>query len=342
MDMNDVDYCVCPECGKSAPYESGSRYCIYCGADLGPRICPRCGERLNDDATCPRCGRPSAPPRSPNKVIIAIACVVAVAAALFFAIPQMLKGSSDGGDGNNSDNNSIENPSVSQIDGWWQSIGQSGSMYHHMVGGTDYMYRYDQSDSSSPSYVGKRTVVSFDRYAAGEIPAANESCNVVTFDNDGQTFIQYDSSMDTLTCRNPDGSGYSGTSSLAQASNVPEQLLSFAEEAERWSGEPVEYVASAIDLQTGERLLDDNVSNVGAFEEKTVEIPEIKGYEADHAFLIVDGKSVEVQLSDGLLVFAIKEMPKDSALLEIYYRKTDGNRKIRKHSRERSPFIHYS
>lgn len=233
VDMNGVNHCVCPKCGRSVVCEQGSRYCIYCGADLAARVCPRCGERLNDDATCPRCNRPPVPQKSPYKTIIAIACVVVVAAALVFAVPQMLKG------GNNGGGDDGANPSAFQINGWWQSVGQSGSAYHHMVDGTDYMYLYDPSEGSGPLYQGKRTVVSFDRYAAGEIPAANEPCNVVTFDNGGQTYIQYDSSMNLLTCMNPDGSGYSITSSIAKVTNVPEQLLSFAESSEHQSGETI-------------------------------------------------------------------------------------------------------
>ena len=87
-------------------------------------------------------------------------------------------------------------------------------------------------------------------------------------------------------------------------------------------GETFDFVISAVDLQTSEKVLDDSKSSAAIGEEVVVDIPVLSGYDFDHASLTVGGKAAQVKQDANRLLFTVDESVDGPVVLVVYYRES--------------------
>ena len=118
------------------------------------------------------------------------------------------------------------------LDGWWQSVGQSQSVFRHFSNGTVYIYQRDYNDRSVFSYVNADTYT-VEPFEAGTLSFTDEAGFAVHVSNGG-TYIFVNSESNVLTSRKMDGSDYSGSGSMTrpEPGEVTDTLLALAEECE--------------------------------------------------------------------------------------------------------------
>ena len=229
-------------------------YCTKCGAysEDSASFCRACGNPLKK-AAAPGSGQtppPSAGPPKSRSPLVAVLIVLAVLACIGVGIGLYLSQSGDDGgeviddtssgtfeldsqsSGSADDGPSAEDAAMESVDGWWQSVGQSMSVFHHFVDGVEYIYQRDFGDHSVFTYSGSRsyTVEPFD---SGTLDFTEDS-GVAVHVKDGNTYILENASPTYLTCRNMDGSGYSGSGSLTRpdSTEITDSLLDLAAQVE--------------------------------------------------------------------------------------------------------------
>ena len=248
---NDEDWEFCCECGtplkkaqpgksKAAPVEPPAK--PPAKPPVNPPVKPPVKPPVN-----PPVQPPVNPPEGPGagKVII-IALVVLVCV---IALASLFMGRGCSGDSGSSSSTISTTTSTrptpppepdtvsteqayEHVNGWWQSVGQSGSVFHHFVDGIDFIYQRDFDDQNKFSYLDTRGYT-VEPFSAGELSFTDDSGVAVHFD-DGGTYILEDGDEGFLTCRNMDGSGYSGSGSLARPStgDIPEGLVKIVSQVE--------------------------------------------------------------------------------------------------------------
>lgn len=111
-----------------------------------------------------------------------------------------------------SSSSTYSSSSTSAIDGEWQIIGSSGGLLHEIHDGVDHIYDISQPGSDR-ALLSIETVTSLGRFDSSEFDLGGEG---QAFQIGYGTYLLYDSDCDLLVCRNLDGTGYSGGSSLSR------------------------------------------------------------------------------------------------------------------------------
>ena len=122
---------------------------------------------------------------------------------------------------------------MQSVDGWWQSVGQSMSVYHHFSNGTDYVYQQSFDDRSVFTFTDSQSYT-VETFEAGSLSFTSDSGVAVHVANGG-TYINESGNPSMLVCRNMDGSGYSGSGSLVrlETGEPPATLSELAAQVER-------------------------------------------------------------------------------------------------------------
>ena len=236
----------CTKCGS--PNDDTSSFCTGCGAALK-------NAQPGGVATTPA-QPPVNPPKRPGKAIaiamVLLACIVAIIALVMRPgcanepIPEPDPTSSTTLEPEpQNEPEPVDSAALERVNGWWQSAGQSGSIFHHFVDGTDYVYQRSFDDQNKYSYEATRSY-SVEPFEAGQLDFTDDSGVAVHIDN-GATYILEDREEGFLTCRNMDGSGYSGTDSLARPTtgDIPDGLLEVVAQIEGSGPAPEPEPASA-------------------------------------------------------------------------------------------------
>lgn len=227
--------------------------------------CTHCGNEIPDDSSfCTKCGKPLGPagnsgpagtggPKGGKGKLAAIIAAVVVLVAIVVALcvwpgasgcgssststeggstSTASQSDSTGGSSSSAIDDAEYERALARIDGWWQSVGQSMSVYNHFTEGTLYVYQVDIPDGNSADFLGSYSYT-VQPFAAGELTFTDNAGVAVLVDG-GNTYILEDGDDSVLTCRNLDGSGYSGSSSLVRPSSgdISDALLAAMAQAE--------------------------------------------------------------------------------------------------------------
>lgn len=224
----------CTKCGS--PNDDASSFCTACGAALKSA---QPSERVSIPPQAP-----ANPPKGPGKAIaiaiVLLACIVAIVALVIrpgcaddsAVPPESTSSTIYEPEPEPEPEPTPDNAMLERVNGWWQSAGQSGSIFHHFVDGTDYVYRRSFDDQNKYSYESTLSYT-VEPFEAGQLEFTDDSGVIVHVD-DGITYILEDGEEGLLTCRNIDGSGYSGTDSLARPTtgDIPDGLLEVVAQVE--------------------------------------------------------------------------------------------------------------
>ncbi|MBQ9042376.1 MAG: zinc ribbon domain-containing protein [Eggerthellaceae bacterium] len=257
-------------------------YCANCGKELvkGANFCTACGSRsavaermvAAEEVAPAEVGGVSsalASGRSRSRLrmsplvllVLVLALTAGIAAAAYYVYTEVYQPSlaqdeaneyedasndelSDGGgavtDASNASNDFLFN-------GWWQSVGQTQSIFHHIENGVEYIYQippdvmaaFPVDEWDDYAFNSKRTVESTAHFEVGEVGAAVEPCDAISFEG-GVTFLMFASDIDTLVRQDIDGSNYSVSGSLVRMHDIPRKLSELAEQTEVASASTVQ------------------------------------------------------------------------------------------------------
>ncbi len=129
---------------------------------------------------------------------------------------------------------------LAKLNGWWQSGGEVGSRWMHIVNGVVYKYRYYTHDLPAYNYglgperlIRIETIASLSRFGTGAAKywkSAGYQLQIEYSANKYQSYLHFDDIQDGLTCSELDGRHYSGGGSYSrvQDANVEPGLLALA------------------------------------------------------------------------------------------------------------------